>query len=140
MDIGFDGLNELDMLVARWASWWPRRSLSLLGDALKEDTRLRLEDDVASPSGEKWDPWSPAYAETRGPEHKLLYSSGDLARSMEFDVNGDTLDFGSGLPYALVHQKGSRDGNTPAREYVGVSRELEQALDDIFVADFERGW
>jgi phage gpG-like protein len=49
------------------------------------------------------------------------------------------LDFGSPLPYATVHQTGSRDGRLKAREYVGISRELGRSLDAIFPADFERG-
>ncbi len=140
MDVQLEGLIEFELLEERWDSWWPGRALTLFGDALEEDTRLRLEDDETSPKGRRWDPWSEGYATTRGPEHKLLFSTGALADSLEFHRNGDVLDFGSPLPYAVVHQTGSRDGRLPAREYVGVGRELGKALDKIFSADFERGW
>jgi hypothetical protein len=140
MDLQLDGLIEFEVLEGRWGSWWPGRALVLFGEALEEDTRLRLEDDTVSPSGKPWDDWSPDYAKTRGPQHKLLFSDGDLADSLEYDRNGDMLGFGSALPYATVHQTGSRDGRLPAREYVGVSRELGRSLDSIFPADFERGW
>jgi phage gpG-like protein len=140
MDIKLDGVIEFEKLEGHWDSWWPGRPLVLFGEALEEDTRLRLEDDTVSPSGKPWDDWSPAYAATRGPEHKLLFGTGALADSLEFDRNGDVLGFGSPLPYAVVHQTGSRDGRLPAREYVGVSRELRRSVDDIFGADFERGW
>jgi hypothetical protein len=139
MDLELDGLIELEQLEARWDYWWPRRALDVFGEALEEDTRLRLEDDTVSPSGERWDDWSPEYAKTRGPQHKLLFGDGDLSRSMQYDRNGDVLDFGSPLPYATVHQTGSRDGRLKAREYVGISRELGRSLDAIFPADFERG-
>ena len=140
MDIQLDGLIEFEMLEERWASWWPGRALVLFGEALEEDTRLRLEDDTVSPSGKPWDAWSPEYAKTRGPQHKLLFSTGALADSLEYDRTGDVLNFGSPLPYATVHQTGSRDGRLKAREYVGISRELGRSLDPIFGSDFERGW
>jgi hypothetical protein len=139
MDLELDGLIELEQLESRWDYWWPRRALDVFGEALEEDTRLRLEDDTVSPSGERWDDWSPEYAKTRGPQHKLLFGDGDLSRSMQYDRNGDVLDFGSPLPYATMHQTGSRDGRLKAREYVGISRELGRSLDAIFPADFERG-
>lgn len=138
MDVQLDGVIEFEQLEARWDNWWPGRALDLFGEALEEDTRLRLEDDEASPKGKVWDAWSDDYAKTRGPQHKLLFSSGALADSLEYDRNGDVLGFGSPLPYAVVHQTGSRNGRLPAREYVGVSRELGLALDNIFPADFER--
>jgi len=139
-DLQLDGLVDFELLEARWDLWWPDRALDVFGEALEEDTRLRLEDDEVSPKGRRWDPWSEDYAKTRGPQHKLLFSTGALADSLEYDRNGDVLGFGSPLPYAAVHQSGSRDGRLKAREYVGISRELGRALDRIFPADFERGW
>lgn len=140
MDLELDGLVDFETLEARWDHWWPGRALDVFGEALEEDTRLRLEDDEVSPKGKRWDAWSPDYAETRGPQHKLLFSTGALADSLGYDRNGDVLGFGSPLPYAMVHQTGSRDGRLPKREYVGISRELGRGLDKIFPADFERGW
>lgn len=139
MDLEFDGLIRFEQLEHRWDGWWPGRALDLFGEALEEDTRLRLEDDETSPTGERWDAWSEDYAKTRGPQHKLLFGEGELARSLAFDRNGDVLGFGSPLPYATVHQTGSRDGRLPAREYVGISRDLAGSLDAIFPADFEKG-
>lgn len=140
MDVELDGLIEFELLEARWGVWWPGRALDVFGEALEEDTRLRLEDDETSPKGKVWDPWSEDYARTRGPQHKLLFSTGALADSLEYDRTGDVLGFGSPLPYAMVHQTGSRDGRLRKREYVGISRELSRSLDTIFPADFERGW
>ena len=138
--IAVKGLDDFDTLLAYWDHWWPGSALDLLGEALVEDTRLRLEDDETAPSGRRWAEWSPAYAATRGPEHKLLFDTGALADSIEFERRGRTIDVGSDLPYALVHQTGSRDGRLPARPYVGISRTLGAALNEIFSADFEGGW
>lgn len=139
LSLDLDGLIEFELLEARWGYWWPGRALDVFGEAVAEDTRLRLEDDETSPKGKAWDPWSESYAKTRGPQHKLLYSTGALAESLEYERNGDVLGFGSPLAYATVHQTGSRDGRLPKREYVGISRELGRSLDVIFPADFERG-
>ena len=132
MLIEFNGLEDVERLESRFDAWFPGRALVLFGDAITEDTRLRLEDDEFGPNGENWPAWSPAYAATRGPEHKLLFDTGDLSRSFEAQRRGDVLDFGSPLPYARRHQK--------TRPYVGVGRELRAALDNIFPVDFERGW
>lgn len=139
MDIELEGEIEFEKLEARWSWWWPVRALVLFGEALEEDTRQRLEGDETSPKGQRWDPWSESYAKTRGPEHKLLFSTGTLADSFGFERSGDVLNFGSPLPYARAHQTGSRDGRLPKREYVGISPELSKALDGIFSVDFERG-
>lgn len=139
-EIELNGVVDFEILEARWENWWPARALDLFGEALLEDTQLRLEGDETSPNGERWAAWSEEYAKTRGPQHKLLLSSTGLLNTLGFDNSGDVLGFGSTMPYAMVHQSGSRDGRIPKREYVGVSRELRRALDQIFPADFERGW
>ena len=132
MLIEVNGLDDFERLESRFDAWWPGRALDLFGDAITEDTRLRLEDDKVGPNGERWPEWSPAYAATRGPEHKLLFDTGDLSRSMDAQRRGDVLDFGSPLPYAKRNQA--------TRPYVGVGKELRRALDNIFPADFERGF
>lgn len=132
--------DSLDNVVDYWDAWFPGRSLVLVGEAIQEDARLRLEDDETGPSGQKWKPWSPAYAETRGPGDKLLYDTGALSRSIDSVLRGDVLEVGSELPYATAQQFGSRDGNLEARPYIGLSRELEAAFEGMFQADFDRGW
>ena len=137
------GLDQFEQLADYWAIWWPTRALQLTGEAIVEDARLRLEDDETSPDGDQWDPWSDDYAKTRGAGDKLLFqksTSGALSKSIESNVRGNMVEVGSALPYAAVHQEGSRDGNTPKRQYVGISRELEVGLESIFEADFEGGW
>jgi phage gpG-like protein len=145
MDIQITGVDQVGQMADFWDLYWPDRVLVLTGESVVEDTRLRLEDDETSPGGKAWDPWSDnppgrGYASRRPPTAKLLYDSGDLARSIEYAVQGNTVDVGSELDYALVHQMGSRDGRIPAREYAGISDELESALQDVYSADFEGGW
>lgn len=145
IDLAITGLDQVRHMADYWDIFWPGRVLVLTGEAVVEDTRLRLEDDETSPDGKAWEPWSDnppgqGYASRRPASAKLLYDSGDLARSIEPIVRGSTLDVGSELDYALVHQEGSRDGRISARPYVGISDELEAGLQDVIAADFDGGW
>ena len=134
------GLEQFGLMEDYWRAWFPHQALVLTGEAIVEDTRLRLEDDTSGPDGKAWDAWSPGYAATRGPGDKLLYSSGDLADSIEFQMRGATMSVGSDRDYALAQQFGSLDGTLPPRPYVGIGRELSAALNDIYASDFDGGW
>ena len=131
------GLDKFEDHGELWDLWFPARALMLVGDAIAEDARLRLEDDVTATDGSSWDPWSDDYAKTRGPQNKLLFGEGDLAESITARQQRPGYVVGSELPYALTHQFGSKDGTTVARPYVGVSGELEDALDNILPSDFD---
>jgi phage gpG-like protein len=143
IQLSIEGLDQIEQLADYWDIWFPARVLGLTGEAIVEDTRLRLEDDTTSPAGDPWDKWSTDYAKTRGAGDKLLFqdsTSGALSKSIESNRRGDLLEVGSALDYALVHQEGSRDGTIKKRQYAGVSRELEVGLDSVYESDFEGGW
>jgi len=142
IEIRVRGVEQVEQLDDYWGIWWPEYPLRLLSEAVVEDGRLRLEDDTTAPDGTPWKEWSEAYANTRGPDDKLLYDSGDLAESLTFERRGvgTIYEVGSELDYALVHQEGSRDGTIEARPYIGISRELSHAIDDIYSSDFDRRW
>ncbi len=140
MDFEVTGIDQVEQFEDFWQLWFPARALVLTGQAIAEDARLRLEDDETAPDGSRWAPWSDNYAATRSPQHKLLFGDGDLADSIMFKVQGANYVVGSELPYALVHQFGSKDGKIVAREYVGVSDELELAIDNILAADMDAAW
>ena len=132
MDLQVTGIGQVEQFADYWDLWFQHRALGLVTEAIAEDARLRLEDDETAPDGSRWDPWSPSYALTRGAGHKLLFDSGDLADSIMAKVQGANYVVGSELDYALVHQS--------SRPYVGVSGEVEQAIDDILAADMDAGW
>lgn len=140
IELEFIGMERLSELEGLWDVWWPDRVLRLTAEALVEDAALRLEDDVLAPDGSPWDEWSTEYAKTRKPQHKLLWSTGALAESLKFQQRGQRYMIGSELEYALVHQEGSNDGTIKPRPYVGVSDELEAALQDIYETDFDRAY
>ncbi len=142
IEIRVRGVEQVEQLADYWGIWWPDLPLRLFSEAVVEDARLRLEDDTNAPDGTPWAEWSELYARTRGPDDKLLYDEGDLADSLTFERRGGGTLYvtGSDLDYALVHQEGSRDGTLEARPYVGISRELEVAINDIYASDFDRRW
>lgn len=109
--------------------------LDAIGSLLVAQTQVRISQEKRKPGGEKWKPWSKRYAQTRHQGHSLLRGQGALHNSIESQVAGDRIIWGSNLVYARVHQKGYRKGGIPARTYLGLStrneRELEEFLLDI---------
>jgi phage gpG-like protein len=139
MDLEFQGMDGLGRLIDFVPAWIDGPALELVGEAIAEDASLRLRMDETAPDGSPWQPWSESYALTRSTQHKLLEDSGDLSESLSVDMRGASFELTSELPYALVHQLGSRDGTIKARPYAGLSDELDVALSDILAADFDRG-
>lgn len=91
-----------------------------LGAEVESQTRRRIQSDKASPSGEPWDGWSEAYAETRHSGQSLLQSLGPLLNSISYQVQGDSVLVGSPLIYAATHNFGDPKRGIPQREFLGV--------------------
>ncbi|MFT8515611.1 MAG: phage virion morphogenesis protein [Acetobacter persici] len=89
----------------------PSAVLSALGNSIINNTRKRMEDGV-DPRGVRWDsyaPLNPLYASTKEGPGILLgaeYSTVGLYRSLTKQVRGNSLVWGSALPYARIHQMG----------------------------------
>lgn len=100
------------------------------GELLVSSTQRRIHEDKASPEGAAWAPWSERYDDTRNHGvHSLLVSENHLLTSVTNHSTGWTVRVGSNLAYAAVHQFGSRDGDIPARPYLGVSADDRDALE-----------
>ncbi|PZE09271.1 phage virion morphogenesis protein, partial [Pseudomonas sp. 57B-090624] len=91
-----------------------------LGAEVESQTRRRIQSDKTSPSGEPWQGWSEAYAETRHSGQSLLQSMGPLLNSISYQVQGDSVLVGSPLIYAATHNFGDPDRGIPQREFLGV--------------------
>nr|WP_298797436.1 phage virion morphogenesis protein [uncultured Acetobacter sp.] len=127
----------------------PSAVLSAVGNSILNNTRKRMEEGV-DPRGVRWDsyaPLNPLYASTKeGPGilRGADYSTAGLYRSLTKQVRGNSLVWGSALPYARIHQMGgvivpknrpaltffmgdekfSRKSVTiPARPYLGFTQE-----------------
>ncbi len=115
--------------------------LDSIGRYFQEDTRERIEVTKTSPDGQAWAP------NRQGTS--TLYDSGNLSASIDYAVSGSSVAIGSGLIYALIHQKGGEIkpknadrlafmvGNQlvfamkvtiPARAYLGASAENREAV------------
>lgn len=89
----------------------PSAVLDAVGNSILNNTRRRMEQGV-DPHGVRWDsyaPLNPIYASTkegpgilRGPN----FSTTGLYRSLTKQARGNTLVWGSALPYARIHQMG----------------------------------
>lgn len=130
-------LQRLQQRLAKLTDLTP--ALAAIAAYGESSTRKRLSDDKTAPDGSAWEPWSPAYAKTRGPEHSLLENRGDLIDSIVHDSDADQAVWGSNLIYAATQQLGDARRNIPAREYLGLSEDdideildlVEQAIDRV---------
>lgn len=91
-----------------------------LGAEVESQTRRRIQSDKASPSGEPWQGWSEAYAETRHAGQSLLQSLGPLLNSISYQVQGNSVLVGSPMVYAASHNFGDPERGIPQREFLGV--------------------
>lgn len=128
-----------------------------LRDTLEEIERV-LERDAfganfalsAAADGTPWAPHAPSTVARYG-KHPLLILSGDLFLSVTSNfgahhisrIDGRTLETGTDLVYAAVHQYGWPERNIPARPYLDASAEVlehcrEMAADGLF-AEMSRG-
>lgn len=112
------GENPLVPLSKKWLE----RSdfLNELGIGMVQEVHKRIADSKQSPDGTPWRPWATSTAKARrraGASSSLLYNSGDLYRSINYNVTGDKLTISSSVPYAKYLQHGTR--NMPARPFLG---------------------
>lgn len=104
---GLEELQRYEELIATLGD--PKHKAELLdamGAVVESQTRRRIADEKESPSGQRWDDWSPQYAKTRHGNQSLLRGSGELLDSITYVVQRNQVRIGSPLPYSGVHQDG----------------------------------
>lgn len=98
-------------------------SLKGIGKELQQDARRRIAISKTDPMGVRWAPWSFATLQARirkGTAGKgLLYDTGTLWRSIDYNVRGNVLELGSSVEYAKYLQKGR--ARMPARQIVSMN-------------------
>lgn len=96
------------------------KTLKQYGEKSKSETRRRIAVGKTDPNNVRWAPW--AYSTLLHRINKgnaglgLLYDTGALWRSIQYQVKGKTLHLGSSEEYAKYLQHGTR--NMPARPIV----------------------
>lgn len=113
--------------------------LDIIGAQVEGQTRRRLNEEEFSPgSGLAWPEWSPDYAKTRHAGHKKLLSSGHLEDSITYVISPGEAEIGTNLIYAATHQYGDESRGIPSREFLGLSRENLDEIEDR-VTDYLAG-
>lgn len=116
----------------------PAGFLAAIGDEMIQHTQHRIEQGV-TPTGEPFHPLDPFYAaRKKGPG--ILRESQALFSRMTTQLDGNTLIWGSNLPYAAVHQFGAviKDRKIPARPYLGFNAEDRQVVSETLETFFQR--
>ena len=129
-----DSLQRLQERLGRLAALFDSNTLlTALGAEIESQTRRRIADEKSTPAGADWPDWSEGYAATRHSGQSLLQSEGDLLDSIQQLVSGDTVEVGSNLIYAALHQHGGEPVgiDVPAREWLGLSSDNLDDLHDI---------
>lgn len=113
----------------------PATVTASLAGVLEGQTRYRLSKEKAAPDGTAWMDWSDGYAATRGGQHSLLESGGDLIDSISAYSTSRLAAVGSPLVYAAMHQFGGAEvgSNIPDREYLGLSDGNADEIIDVIV-------
>lgn len=111
--------------------------LSIATGVAISSTHRRLRETKTAPDGTPWQEWSDTYAQTRKGHHSLLMNEGDLDDSITEFIDGAIGGVGTNLVYAAVQQFGGEevDMNTPARPYLGLSKEDEVEI-PLAISDF----
>lgn len=79
---------------------------------------------------------------TRDQTRPILSDTGDLKDSIRYEKAGKDVHIGSDLPYAQPHNEGTsgtgRGNNTPKRQFIGKSVELENQIKSKIQRDLKR--
>lgn len=102
-------------------------ALGSIGEYLIESTQQRFIDQE-SPDGQAWEPLASETIKRKTRKDRILTESGTLADTLNYQINGDELMFGSNMEYAATHQFGRDEANIPARMFLGLSDDDEEEI------------
>lgn len=105
----------------------------VLGEELKKIHKKRFKEQKA-PDGTPWKALNDDYANRKRPNSdKILTRRGQLANTTYYNADTKSVEFGSSLVYARIHQYGGRTGrgltvDMPARPWLGVNNDNREIL------------
>ena len=120
----------------------PAPALEEIGKILQANTLARIMFTKKGPDNKAWPAWATSTLMARikkgNAAQGLLYDTGNLARSIKYQVQGKQVVVGSdgSAPYATYLQEGTP--NMPARPFIGISRQ-DQAEIHREMLNFLRG-
>lgn len=116
----------------------PRPALLEIGEDLVDSTKARFNPGIG-PDGVPWARNSEETIRRKGRDKPLVHL-GTLMEQIHYQLSGDdTLEVGSSMVYAAMHQFGGTKaefphlwGDIPARPFIGISDEDEEKIIDLF--------
>lgn len=122
-------VEALNDLLRRGGDLEP--ALADIGETLLNSTRARFERQQA-PDGSPWEPLDPKYqARKERNAGKILILEGDLFSLLRYQVEGDELRVGTDRIYGATHQFGDDSRGIPARPFLGLCDEDDEAIAEI---------
>jgi phage virion morphogenesis protein len=126
-----------------------RRGMSQIADYLMQITATQF-DSQGRRGGGSWRRLTPEYQKRKareGKDPRILHATGVLrksvtkrrARGQILVINKDSLQFGSNIEYAAVHQRGGGRG-IPARPYLKILPRDRTAIADILGGYIMEAW
>lgn len=109
MQINLSTLGEAAKMMQRLGELDKPEFLGAIGMLVENQTKTRIRDEKQAPDGTPWEPLSDAYAASKA-ERKgsvgILEFDGNLYRSIQYFVDGDSVEIGSNEAYAAIHNYG----------------------------------
>lgn len=109
MHVNLSSLAETARMIERLGELDRPALLDDIGMLVETQTKTRIRDEKQSPDGTAWEPLSAAYAERKA-ERKgavgLLEFDGNLYRSIQYVRDRDSVEVGSNIAYAGIHNFG----------------------------------
>lgn len=110
-------------------------ALADIGEHLLESTQQRFVQ-MQSPDGEAWQSLSELTLSRKNRTDRILTESGTLADTLNYQLNGNSLLFGSNEEYAAMHQFGGKTSpqsmipnkEIPARPFLGFSADDQNEI------------
>ena len=123
-----------------------------IGEHLTATTKQRFHDSV-DPDGNKWEANAKStitatLRKKRDSDKKPLIDSGQLRDSIRYQVFNDGVVIGTNRDFgengkqvsAAVHQFGSKNGNIPARPFLGISHEDKRHILSDVMTHLASAW
>lgn len=144
------GLKQATQAMERLAGWDQFELADTIGRLIQLQTRRRLQTEKTSPEGEPW-------KETRR-SNPTLYNTGRLHDSIDYRSDLNSVQVGSPLIYAAIHQFGgvikpkngkalafqaggeavfAKQVTIPARPYLGVSADNAAEIETVITEFME---
>lgn len=132
-------INKLKRATNGMKDWRPE--LSDVGQYLLDFYGTKVFATEGTIIGQNWPELSPKYQNWKNkhyPGKGLLVQTGRLQKGWQADVFPTMLHFHNDVPYARVHQWGSKAKHIPQRMFFLIGEQQKKMMHDIIVEGFRR--